>query len=276
MLFQFNLRPLEEVQPWGDDKPTLHWFGLTDGWCWWDVGTQQLFRFSQAWIDRWAAEYPQLGMELPYVDYQVVRPWEDLLQCLPDVLDSLPNDLADRVQDKEKWQNLLDKAQVWMEADDDDQSWAAWDLYNLAFGWWLGRKWDAGYLRRPPKIWLWTQVETFHLKWDNRNVIDEGIPVWSATFGEITMPVTKFVAEVTLFHERLMVAMAERVDAVLSGALRPEIAVNLDWLVKEQEDRATWLHNTLTMRRQNQDWNEVRTAISTIERMCYNNGVEGL
>ena len=90
------------------------------------------------------------------------------------------------------------------------------------------------------------------------------------------MPVAEFVAEATSFHERLMEAMAERVDAVRFGALRPEVFVNVDWLVKEQEDRATWLQNTLTMRRQNQNWDEVRTAINTIERMCYNDGVEGL
>ena len=106
--------------------------------------------------------------------------------------------------------------------------------------------------------------------------MDDGVPVWDATFGEITMPVAAFVEEVTSFHERLMAAMAKRVDAVLSGVLRPEITVDLDWLVKEQEDRSTWLQNTLTMRRQNQNWEEVRAAISTIERMCYNNGVEGL
>lgn len=276
MLFQFKLRPLDEVTPWGDDKPNLHWFGLTDGWCWWEAGSQELFRSSQAWIDHWVAEYPKLGKELPYVDYQVVRPWEDLLDQLPVILGPVPDDLADRIQDKEAWQNLLDKAQKWMEAQEDDPSLAAWDLHHLAFGWWLGRKWDAGYLRRPPLIWLWTQGDILHLKWDNLDVIEEGIAVWSATSGEIIMPVAAFVEEVTSFHERLMAAMAKRVDAVLSGVLRPEITVDLDWLVKEQEDRSTWLQNTLTMRRQNQNWEEVRAAISTIERMCYNNGVEGL
>ena len=276
MLFEFKLRPLEEVQPWGDDKPELHWFGLTDGWCWWNVGSQQLFRNSQAWIARWVVEYPKFGEELPYVDYQVVRPWEDLLDCLPDVLDPVPDDLVQRIKDVERWKNLQNKAWAWAEAEDNDRSQAAWDLCVLAFGWWSERKWDAGFLRCPPKIWLWTAGDTFYLKWDKRDVVDDGIPVWAATFGEITIPTAAFLAEVASFLERLMAAMSERVDAVRSGALRPDIAVNMDWLVKEQEDRATWLHNTLTIRRQNQDWNEVREAIGAIERMCYNNGVEGL
>ena len=271
MLFEFVLRPLEKVQPWGKNKPALHWFGLTDGWCWWNVGSQQLFRSSQVWLDRWANEYPKLATEPPYVDYQVVRPWEDLLQCLPAILDPVPDDLVQRVQEK-NWQSLRDHAFDLAMAQNDESTWNA---LEIAFQWWSNRTWDAGYLRCPPKIWLWTQGETFHLKWDNRNVIEAGISAWSATFGEITMPLAEFIAEVTSFHERLMAAMAERINAVRSGALQPEIAVNLEWLVKEQEDRSTWLQNTLTMRRQNQDWNEVREAISTIERMCYNNGVEG-
>lgn len=273
MLFQFKLLPLEEVTPWGPGTPSLSWFSLSLGWYWWMAGSQQLFRYSQTRIDQVAAEYPNHYSELPYEDYQLARPWEDLLDHLPAILDRVPDDLIHRVQDTEKWESLQKKAFVWAEAKNDR---AAWNLQGLASQWWSDREWDAGYLRCPPKIWLWTQDDIMHLKWDNRGVIDEGILVWDATLGEITMPVTEFLAEVTSFHERLMAAMAERVEAVLSGALHPEIAINLDGLVKEQEDRATWLENTLTMRRQNQDWNEVRAAISTVERMCYNDGVEGL
>jgi hypothetical protein len=275
MLFQFKLRPLEEVRPWGDDKPNLHWFGLSDGWYWWQVGSQELFRYSQLHIDQLAEEYPDYHSELPYEDYQLGRPWEDLLGFISEIIDPVPNDLADRTQDKEEWQNLLDTAHTWMEAQDDDPSWAAWDLHDLAFGWWLGRKWDAGYLRCPPQIWLWTQGDTFHLRWDNRDVVADGVPVWDATSGEITMPVTTFMEEVMSFHERLMAAMAERVAAVRSGVLSPEITIDIDGLMKDQNDRSLRLAHILAMPQQKQDWNEVREAISTIERMCYNNDVEG-
>ena len=130
MLFHFKLRPLEDVAPWGDEKPELHWFGLTDGWCWWEVGEQQLFRFSQAWIDHWANEYPDLRQKPPYVDYQVVRPWEDLLQCLPAILDSVPDDLVDRVQDDKNWQSLRDHAFDLAMAQNDD---AIWNALERAF-----------------------------------------------------------------------------------------------------------------------------------------------
>lgn len=103
MLFQFQMQSLEKIEPWGGEKPSLSWFGLTDGWCWWNVDSQELFRYSQAVIEKWTNEYPDAQIILPYVDYQVVRPWEDLLQCLPAVLNPVPDDLIQRTQDLEKW-----------------------------------------------------------------------------------------------------------------------------------------------------------------------------
>ncbi len=207
------------------------------------------------------------------MDYQVVRPWEDLLDRLPDILEPVPDDLAERVTGIKAWQELQDRAWAWAEARDDERS---WDLCNTAFLWWSERKWDAGYLRHPPQVWLWVRGDTFHLRWDNRGVTLRGLPVWDATHGEITMPAAAFVNEVRSFHERFMAAMAERVAAVLVGGLRPEIAIDLDMLAGELPERASWLTNALTRRPPEQDWDKVREAISTVERMCYNNRVEGL
>ena len=273
MLFEFILRPLGEVQPWGEDKPTLHWFGLTDGWCWWNVGSQQLFRYSQVWLDRWAGQYPKLASDLPYVDYNVVRPWEDLLDFLRTVLEPVPEDLILRINGLQEWNLFRDKARSWMEEQDTDE---AWDLQSIAFHWWSQRTWDAGYLHHPPKIWSWAQGDTFHIRWDNRDVIDDGLPVWEATKGEITMPMADFIAEAKSFDDRLMSAMAERVNAVIGGALRPDIGDDLAHLSDEQSDRSTWMENALTLGRMEEDWNKVREALATLEQMCYNNGVEGL
>ena len=260
MLFQFNLRPLEEVEPWGGDQPVLHWFGLSDGWCWWQVGTQELFRYTQPVLDYRAAEYPDLQKLSLYVDYQVARPWDDLLDRLSDILDPIPDDLAGRVTGTEAWQELQDRA--WAEAHDDEHS---WDLCNAAFLWWSERKWDAGYLRHPPKIWLWVQGDTLHLRWDNRAVTLNALPVWEASAGEITLPVPVFVEEVRSFHGRFMAAMSERVIAVLAGNLRQDIKIDLARLVQEQQDRSPWLTNALSRKPPEQDWDKVREAINTAE-----------
>ena len=273
MLFRLRLRPLEEVEPWGGDQPVLHWFGLSDGWCWWQAGNQELFRYTQPVLDYWTAEVPERPKSLPYMDYQIVRPWEDLLDRLPDILEPVPDDLAERIEGKQTWQELQDGAWAWAEGRDDEHSWG---LCNTAFLWWSERSWDAGFLCHPPKVWLWVQGDTFHLRWDNRAVTLDALPVWEATAGEIILPVSAFVEEVRSFHERFMAAMSERVVAVLAGGLRQDIKIDLDQLVREQQDRSTWLTNALNRKPPEQDWDKVRRAINTVERICYNNGVEGL
>ena len=45
--FQFELYPLDEVSPWGGARPTLHWFGLTEGWYWIDANRYELLRRSR-------------------------------------------------------------------------------------------------------------------------------------------------------------------------------------------------------------------------------------
>jgi hypothetical protein len=58
----FELRPLSDVQPWGDAESglSLHWFGLTDGW--YDVAIDEHRLYSGRGETRG-------------IDYQVVRLW---------------------------------------------------------------------------------------------------------------------------------------------------------------------------------------------------------
>ncbi|MFI6263649.1 DUF5984 family protein [Micromonospora sp. NPDC051006] len=42
--FRFELYPPDEVSSWDGDQPTLHWFGLAEGWYRLEVGGQQLLR----------------------------------------------------------------------------------------------------------------------------------------------------------------------------------------------------------------------------------------
>jgi hypothetical protein len=90
--FAFELRPLAAIRPWTDargEDPHLSWFGLTDGWCWIETGQEQLFRYDDATLSTWRAEGFEAGR--PYVDYQVVRLWEDALAVLPHVLEPVPD-----------------------------------------------------------------------------------------------------------------------------------------------------------------------------------------
>ncbi len=65
MLFNFSLTPLEKIIPWGEPgEEILHWFGLTDGTYWMEVGEHKLFEYSSSACESSAPEY---------CDYQIVR-----------------------------------------------------------------------------------------------------------------------------------------------------------------------------------------------------------
>src|ERR1700759_5537644 len=86
MLFNFELTPLQDVTPWGaDGNRSLHWFGLTDGHYWINVGDHRLFEYSDAARKDGAPAY---------CSYQVVRLLEDILDIAPYVLEPVPGDLV--------------------------------------------------------------------------------------------------------------------------------------------------------------------------------------
>jgi hypothetical protein len=78
--FGFELRPLDEVTPWGRDQATLHWFGI-------EAGGHQLLQ--------------------PPADYYVVRLWEDVNVLTRKVLEPVPADLQPFIRsDRTQWARL--------------------------------------------------------------------------------------------------------------------------------------------------------------------------
>jgi hypothetical protein len=269
MNFHFKLLPVDEIAPWGKETPSLHWFGLTMGWFWITARDQELFRYTDA-----AQQFFQAGSDspmpaLPYEDYPVARYWEDLIEMLPSILDPIPDDIAVRIQDSETGGRWQEAARGWMESDTADSD-TAWETYYAAVGWWGNRTWDAGHLAYPPRFWLWRTGDTVLLRWDNRAVtVGDNIPVWTATYGEITVSVTDFIASVTSFDARFLDAMAARVETIRAHWSRPEIALDIDELIQSQKTQSTLLQAALNPfaweARRGVSWDQVREAMSVIE-----------
>ena len=267
MEFQFRLMSVDGIPPWGAERgrPHLSWFGLTLGWFWIEVGGQELFRYSPEFREYQQRQYPQWAQApLPYADYedyQVVRYWEDLLERLPAILEPLPDDLAARVDAAEEWLSWQAQAVAWQERQADE---SAWNTYFAAVGWWSERTWDAGHLKYPPRLWVWREQDTVMVRWDNRDVAVEGIPVWTARRGEIALPVGKFLAAVTSFHRRFLAEMESRITETERVRSRPHIEIDFPMLKGEQQDRFRRLEGALQPR--TSSWKEARAAITVIDQ----------
>jgi hypothetical protein len=264
MLFQSTLRPLDWVEAFGLHPPTTHWFGLTDGCYWLTVGDTELFRYSQTFLaDGGGTARP------PYVDYYVVRLWEDVLEALPDLLDPLPDDIAARIATPNacrQWTNQLDvKLDRWHGGE-------VGDWYDAATLWWRRRLLDSGHLRYAPHIWWWRQADTIHLAWDTRDcVTEDGVPVWSATAGATSMTVSTFLEEVRSFNQRLMEQMRARVAEIQCGWSRTDLQVDVAQLVHEHHhQRLPYLTNLLAIAERGRGldiptWDQTRQALNELD-----------
>lgn len=244
-LYNYILRPVAEITPWG--KPgqhTLSWFGLSDGWYWLELAGQELFRGRE----------PARPGEPPYVDYQVVRLWEDLLDLVPAVLAPVPADIAGLLRSPESFLAQIERLQ---EADLADETSMGKRLRDgLAF--WHARYLGSSHLVAAPRLWFWRDGETVHALWRSPPA---GAEIWQPAAGDMAMPLDHFVDEVRAFDRSFLTTMGERVRSLQGSGGLPGVQIDLDHLAAEQRDRATWLENALS-RTLSEDWESARHVLA--------------
>lgn len=256
--FQFKLRPVEQVQPWGGPTdPNLHWFGLTDGEYWIQAGDHRLFEYSDAAQTRFGVSR--------FCDYQVVRLLEDVLDLAPYALEPIPEELRRYIalDESSGWDHFWPK---WCATiDERDSSEEVLGLLDDA-GSWLGRrKLDSGYLTPSTNVVMWSDSNSVHIQWDNRGKFLDGCQTWSAQFGAWNIPRAAFKAEVLGFHGRLVEQMAQRVVQVAQGALAEHIRVDIEGLRREQQVRERSIDRALELPAPPTDWSAVAAAIRELE-----------
>jgi hypothetical protein len=265
--FEFTLRPVDEIQPWGsDDEQRLHWFGLTDGCYWIRVGSEEIYRYADGILKDWAKRYPDTDYTVPYVDYQIVRLWEDLLEIIPSVLEPLPPDFAAIAADAGAWVLWETKAEQWKqdgpEADSNDRS----KTFYTAVSWWSNRRLSAWHLQHSPYIWFWRVGDTVSFRWDCLSRNEDGIQVWQAQTGELSLSIAEFIESVTTFDQRLIGEMRSRIDAARAGGLRPGVVPDIDSLERDHAYRATCMPAMLKAAPfKDYDWDDVREAMARID-----------
>ncbi len=248
-IFHFELRKIEEIAPWNQgSRPSLSWFGLSDGWYWIVLGGQELFRLRDG-SDQDA---------IPYVDYQVVRLWEDVLDLLPEVLAPIPEDIAAHLRDPERFLAAVQALQSEPFSEDD----ALFEQVSAGLGFFFARKLDTGYLILAPRLWLWRDGDDMNLLFRSAASTTEAL--WEPVCGHVVLPVEEFLSEVQTFDRAFLGSMGERVDALLGANGRPGVFIDLQQLEREQRDRATWLQTALGRPRGvASDWESARQLLRT-------------
>lgn len=190
---------MDEIEAWGTpDSPRLHWFGLTAGYYFLEVGDQKIFWYSEAACRQqgWAFPPTPAGFELA-VSYQVCRLFEDIGAILPSVMEPVPEDIAslvDTAESQRDWQEFVER---W-DWEDDTEAGLLWLSHRTL---------DTGYLRAGPSPVCWRVGDTIKLRCDDRSTLLDGVKIWSNKVVEFTQPVDAFVADVQRFGDALLMQM---------------------------------------------------------------------
>jgi hypothetical protein len=271
MLFQFQLRPIDDVVPWGSEGDySLSWFGLTDGWYWLKCGEEELFRYSDVLLAKWKHEGLQ-PTDLPYVDYQIVRLWEDVLEMLPEALAPVPMELLRKMSPSIEALQWREQIAEFVFSDEREVSKPTEVHFDLATGWLQDRKLDVLYLNGGPKIWLWTDGTTMFIHWNNSNLTLAGLNKWASIKGTYSMPLETFIEEVRSFDRRLIEAMEKRVQAIRDLWNRPSIQIDKIALLAEQKERSLALSKVFQRVKNQQpvSWIKITDAITYFEEIGY-------
>jgi hypothetical protein len=237
---RFKLRDVDKINPWG--KPgerTLHWFALTDGVYCIDTPAGRLLEHNNEFD-------PDLGE--PWLDYYVVRLFEDLCEIWPFVSEQIPIDVFTRYF---AWHAREGHR---IEESDDEELYFTW--YD-AISWWDARKLDLSYLRAAPEFRLWRTGSEINLDW----VGDEP---WLPSRARLTLPFDSVRDAVGQFVHELLAAMAERIDTIKNNNWQPRDGVlDIEGLVAEHTKREEWAKSMLA-RVQETDWDLVRRSLDKL------------
>ncbi|MCX2955321.1 DUF5984 family protein [Lentzea sp. NEAU-D7] len=234
--FRFRLRPLADVEPWGDQR-TLHWFALTDGWYWIEVDGHRLFHHPAD---------GDTGSPSP-VDHYVVRLWEDIQEVLPSLLEPVPADLVHL---------MTSDHDAWYEAAAEDE--------EAALDWYSGHFMYTGYLLASPDVVWWRSVtdrDVVTVDWRHR--AGRGLDCAVPRQGRASVPTEMFLRAVEEFDRELIAAMDRRIAEIEAGGLGPDIRLDLEQLRREHSQRSGSLAAALR-RAPATDWTAVREGVARI------------
>jgi hypothetical protein len=256
---QFVLDELADVVPWGQgDEASLHWFGLTQGRYWIETPKGDILRYTPEIQAYW-------NSTIDVVDYPVARLFEDLLYCMPAILEPVPPDIAQKCSDRQ-WH---ERVRCWAEEETPtDQPRSAvspdrWDLYHAALDWWHARTFDTGYLQCGPSITFWRVGNAVHLRWTSEANRIDGIEVFATPCGDVSLSFDAFERAASDFLVGVISAMAERVHALQNGAqFRQPCRLDTAALYVEHAQREAELRSKLVPMKT--DWPAVRTHLDLL------------
>ncbi len=247
----FQLQDLDKICPWGSEENlSLHWFGLTDGQLWINVGSQTIYEYSEA-----ARQY--FACPIQYNDYQIARFLEDFSYTFRYIGESIPGYLYDEIGEFEA------KTDAWKESHMDDED-AVFDLfydneYEPLIRWFYDRTFDSGHLVGGPLIGCFRFEDKIKLLWESTYKLENGESIWTAPAGIVEIAFEEFISSVTEFYEAFFAAMDKQVVNAVAKDWG-NVLLDKKRLAEENEERRSEFFDNIQLLKkpeENTDWNKI-------------------
>jgi Family of unknown function (DUF5984) len=254
-LFEFELRPVEQIEPWGTPPAqSLSWFALTEGTFCIPVGTDVLFRYTPEMLAHWGEDPASRN-----ATYQVAAFVRDSVGSLAAGMAPMP-ELFEQIAGNRDLRRRLLRLTSEIAAQSDEHQERAYQAWR-----WLGERspW-MGYLAACPRFAFLRVGDDVHVAWDNSETTIDGIKVWTADYGVFALPVDAFVAECRSFADRLLATMEDRLTAIASGEARPRVAVGVGALLEQHRAWARELEGYFGDYTPDIEWRYAESALRAI------------
>jgi len=266
-LFNFSFTPLTEIPLRGKPKASqrqLERYGFSHGTCSIDAGQSRLFQYSPQFLAHADFICPQYGIEGDCVNHSIIRLYEDVIELLPDILQSIPIEAYLLISSLEKQRAWTERLQHLFEIAETPE---LEDLHHEAIGWFHRRKLSKSPVKGDTNVWFWRFDDQVFIRWDNKASQGDGMPQWTATEGEYSMPTKIFLAEVESFHFRLMKGMSERIQEMRDRNPIPNVNINIDTLIEQHTERKQSLARALAVQPTKVDWARILAANEQLSKL---------
>lgn len=258
----FKLQDLDKIMPFGEEPHfNLHWFGLTDGFLWLDVGDKTIYEYSKA-AQNYFDNCPR------YNDYQISRFLEDFSLTFQYIAEPVPKELYDIV---DRFGSILNQ---WAELhEDDDENDCTFDNDYYGLSEWYGyRSFDSGHLVGGPYISFFRYEDNIKILWESAGVLENGEYIWTAPKGMLEISYKEFVTETKRFFEAFFISMDKQVNNALLKDWG-KIELDKESLVKENQERKQIFRHKLSFlddTPQETDWQKIFELYRKMKNDLYN------
>lgn len=273
-LFQFTLKPIEECALPGETVKSLSWFYLTDSWYSINLGETHLFESSLEWMQKYPGN--------PLLDYYYIRWLEDFFDILPQITESIPQNLYELINSEENGTEIENLCMDFWEQHEDENENVPEEIeevYVTALKLLYHGVLDTGFLRFRSLCRFCRINDEMVIHYDFCDQDEDGVPVWSAGNGKYSMSYEKFIREIEIMLDDFFTAMDRQIENAVEAARKNpdkyKISGNksaktpdeiLVVLQKEQEDRKEYFYKILaSVKDEKKDsanyWSEIRQAL---------------